>query len=205
MDLNAPHIFGMIKLHKPQNPIRPIVNWKGSPSYKLAKFITSKLKEIIQLPNIYNIQNSINLIENLNKLDINEDTRLCSFNISNMYTNIPLTETINIIQSILNRDQQTPLNIKRELITLLNATLEQNYIQFNDEYYKQNDGVAMGAPISAILAEVFIQHLEHNKIINILKKPHIIDYYRYVDDILIVYNTRATNTQNTNRFQYTTP
>jgi hypothetical protein len=109
----------MIKPHKPPNPIRPTVNWKGSPSYKLAKFITSKLKEIIQLPNIYNIQNSTNLIENLNKLEINENIKLCSFDISNMYTNIPLTETINIIQNILNNDQQTPLNIKQELITPL--------------------------------------------------------------------------------------
>jgi hypothetical protein len=67
MNPSAPHIFGLIKLHKPQNPIRPIVNWKDSPSYKLAKFITSRLKDITQLPNIYNVQNSINLIENLNK------------------------------------------------------------------------------------------------------------------------------------------
>jgi hypothetical protein len=57
--------------------------------------------------------------------------------------------------------------------------------------------MAVGARTSAILAAVFIQHLEHNKIINILKKRHIIDYYRYVDDILIVYNTHATNIQDT--------
>jgi hypothetical protein len=79
---------------------------------------------------------------------------------------------------------------------LLDASLEQNYIQFNDEYYKQNDGLAMGTPTSALLAEVFIQHLEH-KIIDILKKHHIIDYYRYVDDILIIYNTRTTNINDT--------
>jgi hypothetical protein len=45
----------------------------------------------------------------------------------------------------------------------------------------------MGSP-SAILAETIIQHLEQNKIIKILNKQQIIDYYRYVDDILIAYN-----------------
>jgi hypothetical protein len=50
----------------------------------------------------------------------------------------------------------------------------------------------MGAPTSAILAETFIQYLEHTAIINILNKYHIIDYYRYVDDILIIYNTQTT-------------
>jgi hypothetical protein len=51
----------------------------------------------------------------------------------------------------------------------------------------------MGAPTSAILAEISIQHLEHNDIIDILQKHHIIDYYRYVDDIQIVYNENNTN------------
>jgi hypothetical protein len=57
------------ELHK-QHPIRPIVNWKDSPSYKLAKFLSEKLKDIIQLPNIYNIQNSINLIHNLKEIEM---------------------------------------------------------------------------------------------------------------------------------------
>jgi nucleoside-specific outer membrane channel protein Tsx len=55
----------------------------------------------------------------------------------------------------------------------------------------------MGAPTSAILAEIFMQHHEHNHIVNILQKHNIIDYYRYVDDILIVYNEDNTNIDNT--------
>jgi hypothetical protein len=51
----------------------------------------------------------------------------------------------------------------------------------------------MGAPTSAILAEMFIQHLEHTEIINILQESQIIDYHWYVDDILIIYNTHITN------------
>jgi hypothetical protein len=55
----------------------------------------------------------------------------------------------------------------------------------------------MGAPTSATLAETFIQHLEHTIIYEILKKHQIIDYYRYVDDILIIYNEHHTNIDNT--------
>jgi nucleoside-specific outer membrane channel protein Tsx len=55
----------------------------------------------------------------------------------------------------------------------------------------------MGVPTLAILAEAFIQYLEHTKIIKILDKHQIIDYYRYVDDILIIYNTNTTNIENT--------
>jgi hypothetical protein len=75
--------------------------------------------------------------------------------------------------------------------------LEQNYFQFNDQFFKQNEGLAMGAPMSAILAETFIQHLEHTTIYPILNEHQIIDYYRYVDDILIIYNEQYTNIENT--------
>jgi hypothetical protein len=74
---------------------------------------------------------------------------------------------------------------------------EHNYMQLNDQFYNKNEGLAMGALTSAILAEAFIQHLEHNKIIKILNKHQIIDYHRYVDDILIVYNKNITNINNT--------
>jgi hypothetical protein len=57
----------------------------------------------------------------------------------------------------------------------------------------------------AVLAETFIQHLEHAKIVKILNKYQLIHYYRYMDDILIIYNTNSTNIENTltSSFQYT--
>jgi nucleoside-specific outer membrane channel protein Tsx len=77
---------------------------------------------------------------------------------------------------------------------LLEVILEQNYVRINEQYYKQNEGLAMGAPT---LAKMFLQCMEHTIIADILKKHHITDYYRYVDDILIVYNMQKTNIGNT--------
>jgi hypothetical protein len=70
----------------------------------------------------------------------------------------------------------------------------------------------MGAPTSAILAEIFIQYLEYNDILKALQKHHILDYHRYVDDILIIYNENHTNINDTladfnainHNIQYTT-
>jgi hypothetical protein len=70
-------------------------------------------------------------------------------------------------------------------------------MQFNDQFYNQNEGLAMGAPTSAILTETFIQNLEHNNLIKILNNHQIINYHRYVDDILIVYNKNTTNINST--------
>jgi hypothetical protein len=68
--------------------------------------------------------------------------------------------------------------------------LEQNYLQFDQQYYKQTEGLAIGAPTLAVLAETLIQHMEHEHIYPILKTQGIIPCYRYVDDIMYDHNKR---------------
>jgi hypothetical protein len=117
-----------------------------------------------------------------------------------MYTNIPQKDLIHIINSAL-QNNNTPEDEKQEIIILVNAIINQNYTQHNNHQYKQEEGLAMRAPTSAILAEIFIQYLEHNHIINILKKHNITDYYRYFVDILIIYHEDYTDVDNTlNKF-----
>jgi hypothetical protein len=85
---------------------------------------------------------------------------------------------------------------KRNNYYILDMILEQNYLQFNNQFFKQNEGIIMGAPTSAILGETFIQRLEHTIIYKILNRHQIIDYHRYVDYILIIYNEHYTNIEN---------
>jgi hypothetical protein len=84
------------------------------------------------------------------------NTKLCSFDIVSMYINIPIMEVKNIIKVVLDRDHYTKYEDKKELLNRINTILEQNYVIFNDHFYKQNEGLAMGAPTSAILAEIFV-------------------------------------------------
>jgi len=62
-----------------------------------------------------------------------------------------------------------------------------------DQTYVQHDGFAMGAPTSSILSEFYLQHLENSKIYDILLNFNIMGYFRYVDDLLIIYNERETD------------
>jgi hypothetical protein len=55
----------------------------------------------------------------------------------------------------------------------------------------------MGAPTSAILAETYLQPMEHEQIYPILIRQQIIGYFRYVDDILIIYDQNKTNIDHT--------
>jgi hypothetical protein len=97
MNPKAPQIYGTVKLHTEHKPVRPVVNWRNSPGYKLAKYIATQLSEKLRLPYICNVKDSIKLIHNLENIQIDENTKLRSFDITNMYTNIPVSETKYII------------------------------------------------------------------------------------------------------------
>jgi hypothetical protein len=74
MNLAPPSLHGTIKLHKPNMPIRPVINWKNAPAYELAKYLTKMLHNHLHLPYTYNIQNSTQLIAELNTIEIGKDT-----------------------------------------------------------------------------------------------------------------------------------
>jgi hypothetical protein len=45
----------------------------------------------------------------------------------------------------------------------------------------------MGAPTESIFSEIYLQHIENTKIIDILLEHHILGCFCYVDDILVAY------------------
>jgi len=51
----------------------------------------------------------------------------------------------------------------------------------------------MGAPSSSIISEIFLQNIEQKHLPSIAKKHNLTNYFRYVDDILIVYDTQQTD------------
>jgi glycerol-3-phosphate cytidylyltransferase-like family protein len=71
----------------------------------------------------------------------------------------------------------------------------QNYFAHKKQIVVQHDGLAMGVPSSGLIAEIFLQHIEHSYIIHSTQKHKIINYCRYVDDILIIFDPNHSNIQ----------
>jgi hypothetical protein len=65
MHPQAPNLKALIKIHKQNAPIRPIVNWQHAPAYRLAKHLSDTLKHMLQLPFTFNVQNSQQLMTEL--------------------------------------------------------------------------------------------------------------------------------------------
>ena len=112
-----------------------------------------------------------------------------------MYSNIPIDETIKIIEDqllLLNSDKDEI----RQLVSLLKITLKQNYFVYNNNYYLQLDGLPMGSPLSSLISEIFLQFIENQFIAQLKQDYNILFYGRYVDDILIIFDSNYDNANN---------
>jgi hypothetical protein len=58
MNTSATSIKGLIKIHKQDQPIRPVVNWHNAPAYHLSKLFTNKINHLSPLPQAFNIKNA---------------------------------------------------------------------------------------------------------------------------------------------------
>ena len=119
-------------------------------------------------------------------MKIDEQDILVSYDVSSLFTNVPVDETIEILAEKAFRDdwfnKEYDLNItKTDLIELLEIATKNQLFQFEGNLYEQVDGVAMGSPLGPLMANAFMCNIEE-KLRNQNKMPAF--YKRYVDDTL---------------------
>ena len=106
------------------------------------------------------------------------------FDISNLFINIPLDETIEICADALYRGHLDclpfPEDTFKELMLIATRGVE---FSFNNQMYKQLDGVAMSSPLGPELANIFVGFYE-SRLFGNTAKPG--DYFRYVDDSFVI-------------------
>jgi hypothetical protein len=169
----APTLNALIKLHKDNEPIRPVVNNIHAPTYKLAKFFRKWLSETLQLSNTYTVYNSTQLAQELKKLELEDSHKLATFDMKVLYVNLPIQEILQITKSgLLSKKLEKPL-VQQALLTL-NTILMQNYCQFEDSFYQPRKGVAMGSPISSIVAEIFLEYYENRIVKHCLENKKLL-------------------------------
>jgi hypothetical protein len=53
----------------------------------------------------------------------------------------------------------------------------------------------MAAPSFGILSEIFLQHAEHLHLPRLTQRHKLTNYFRYVDDIFLIYDSSYTDIQ----------
>ena len=108
------------------------------------------------------IRESFTFADAIHNLKDSDNVFMSSFEISSLFTNVPLKETINICADTLYCDDSDaqPFISKDVFIELMKSVTSGVEFSFNDIIYKQTDGVAMGSPLGPVLANIFVGFYE---------------------------------------------
>jgi len=117
-----------IKTHKQNQPIRPVINNTPAPAYKLAKHMNTKLQQLLNLPNTYNIKHIQDIAEDLRNIRIKETDRIVTLDISDLYINLPINGVLNATKHWLQMNNNEGTTIT-QILNVTQTILEQNYFQ----------------------------------------------------------------------------
>ena len=113
---------------------------------------------------------------------------MVSFDVTSLYTNIPIIDTLNIIKDYVNNDDQFTRKTaipQDKFLDLVHLVLTTTWYTFNSQFYQQTDGLAMGGPASSTRAEIYMQAYEHTAITTALHPPKI--WKQFLDDIYSIF------------------
>ena len=154
---NPGKLYGFRKVHKNGNPIRPVVSMINTPENKLVKFLDYLITPY--MPDAKMIQSTDEFLDKIKNFQFNPNQMLVSFDVVSLFTNVPLTETIEITaKKIFFKDNGDTPPIRKDIFIKLMHLATEGFFTFNDNSYKQIDGVAMGSPLGPTLANFFISN-----------------------------------------------
>ena len=157
-----PRMYGLLKTHKTNVSLRPILSMTGSSHHELSKLLASLLQPILKrflkncIRDPFTFADAIHNLKDFNNLFV------CFFNISSLFRNVPLEDIINIYADALYCDDSDaqPFIFKVVFIELMKSATSGVEFSFNDIMYKQTDGVAVGSPLGPALVNIFVGFYE---------------------------------------------
>ena len=184
--LSPGKFYGTTKIHKlPPNqdidelPLRPIILNTNIAIYVLARYLAKVLSPLSQSD--YTVSSCKEFTEIIKLKSIPDNYKLASFYVKSLFTNSPLDSTIDISLNRIYEKKDLTVNIDRkDMRDLILLCTKNVHFTFNNDIYKQTDGVAMGSPLGPVLAGIIMVELENYMVPRLSNHLHF--WRRYVDD-----------------------
>ena len=178
---NVSNFYGLPKVHKSKiisdectkNPsyyseinkpsdlkLRPIVAGPNCETHRLSNFLDILLKPLVHKVKSY-IKDTTDFLNNLPE-NTEYDTKLVSFDVTNLYSNIDHQLGLQAIKYWLDKfPEYIPPRVHKELIVKgIQFILENNFFYFAGKHYRQVKGTAMGTKMAPTYATLILGYLE---------------------------------------------
>ncbi|XP_067848012.1 uncharacterized protein [Heptranchias perlo] len=170
------------KIHKANIPGRPIVSGNGTLCENLSGYVEGILKPIVQGTPSF----CCDITDFLQKLSthgpVEPGTFLTTMDVSALYTSIPHDDGIAATASVLNtNNSQSP----DAILQLIRFILDHNVFTFDNQFFTQTHGTAMGTKFAPQYAKIFMHKFEHDFFTAQDLQPTL--YTRYIDDIFFLW------------------
>ena len=183
--INTPRtscIYFLPKIHKPNNPGRPIVSACSCPNELISSYLDRIMTPIVKSLPSY-IKDSTDALQIFHDFNFSgQDKLISTMDITSLYTVIPNSEGLQALKHFF--AQRTVKEPSSEtLLRLAELVLTLNCFSFASNYYKQINGVAMGTRMGPSYANLFVGYVEH-QFFNQYNGPKHELYDRYIDDCI---------------------
>ncbi|XP_022109743.1 uncharacterized protein LOC110989562 [Acanthaster planci] len=156
-----PRMYGLPKIHKPGTPLRPIVSCVSSFAYNLSKHLAGILSPLTgNTPNTYPTP----------QLSLTDGA--CCVALHHLEEDPELPD----------RTSLSPA----EVVSLVEFVLRSTYFLYDRAYYEQTDGAAMGSPVSAVIANLYMKSFKEEALQSCPPDCRPTLWKRYVDYTFVI-------------------
>ena len=103
MGCTSSKFYRLSMIHKTNTPLRPIVCSRGSVTYGVAKVQAKILKPLVG-KSPHHVYSTKDFVEKVSKVTLQPGECLCSYDVTALFTSVPVNPALNIIQDLLEQD-----------------------------------------------------------------------------------------------------
>ena len=190
----TPLFYLIPKVQKQPIKFRPVVSCCGSFNAVFSTWLDFSMKKLLKCIPSY-LRDSSHILQELNNLPpLPPNARIFTADATAMYTNIDTDIAIAAFTFLLeNYADEIPHDFpKTFFLQVLRFIMENNIFQFDNTYWIQLSGTAMGTPAACTYATIAFGILERHSILPRFCKS-LPFYKRFIDDVFGIWIPTTTN------------
>jgi hypothetical protein len=189
-DATSPWLYGLIKVHKSDMPLREIASAVGSPGHDLMKAVSLILQPLVGNAASF-VKDGYHFISLLRSERFSKKQGfMVSLDIKALFPSLPMEKALQILEERIkdfpNLEFYTDLS-KVEIMEIVKECTANPWFECELGSFLQKDGAPMGGPLSCLLADLFMEEYEKSISFTLNSSVVPIDWLRYRDDTWFIW------------------